>query len=77
MTKKIKDTAMIKRGFNGISIHLNKIVCRKNAKRIYKSFGGMLSWVGGIGIHAGLINQSSEQDLWVQIPYPAHETLFK
>ncbi len=71
---KMKNTAVINRGSNGINIHLNKIVCKNNAKRLYKSFGGVHSWVGGIWYTHWSDKPEPEQGLWVQIPYPAHRT---
>ena len=56
--------------FDGISIRLVEL-CIINDKRLYKSFGSVQSWVGGIGIRAGLINRRSCRDFAGSNPVPS------
>ena len=77
MIKKIKN-----KGFDGTSIHKSLAnLCYKYDKRLYKSFGDVQSWVGGISIHAGLINRKSSDfvgsKFLTKFPHPAHLTNLK
>lgn len=67
MTIKIINKKQKNRGdksrVSGIGKLMSNVLFYKDAKRIFKSFGGMLSWDGGIGRRTGLINQRREQRL--------------
>ena len=42
-----------------------------DVKKLYKSFGSVQSWVGGIGIHASLKNWMSYRDYVGSSPAPS------
>jgi len=58
----IKKKTLSKKRAGKIDKLLTKVLCYKNDKRLYKSFG-VQSWGGEIGKRTGLISQRPDQGL--------------